>query len=128
MTAGLFRDTKGSFSEFWARQEPFLARGPGRVLTRGRQVGKARREGQVARGEGPAARGESPVKRGETARTVEIERRITEQEAEKRKVETDITTAFAQGDHQLGRRLAGRLARVTRMLDELYEEWERMAK
>ncbi|MGA2977853.1 MAG: ribosomal protection-like ABC-F family protein [Spirochaetia bacterium] len=109
-----FKRYQGSFTEFWAHQEPFLVRGTGRVLTRGRQVGKARREVEVPR--------------GEKARTIDIERRIAEQEAEKRQAETDIADAFAKGDHQLGRRLASRLESVSRILDELYAEWERIAE
>jgi ATP-binding cassette subfamily F protein 3 len=108
-----FQKYHGSFSEFWARREPFLVRGKGRVLTRSRQVGKARREDKV-----PGA---------EKKRVAEVERRITEHEAEKRRVETDITAAFSRGDHQEGRKLANRLASVSRMLKELYEEWETMA-
>ncbi len=110
----MFQRYHGSFTEFWARREPFLARGKGKVLTRSRQVGKARREGQV-----PSA---------EKKRVAEVERRITEHETEKRQVETDITAAFSRGNHQEGRRLANRLAQVSRMLKELYEEWETMAE
>jgi hypothetical protein len=73
----------------------------------------ARREGRAA----------SPVAK----RVTELERRITEHETEKRQAETDITAVFSRGNHQEGRRLANRLARVSRMLRELYEEWEATA-
>lgn len=109
-----FHRYHGSFTEFWARREPFLARGKGKVLTRSRQVGKARRGGQVAG--------------AEKKRVAEVERRITEHEAAKRQLESDITAAFSRGAHQEGRRLANRLAQVSRMLKELYEEWETMAE
>ncbi len=58
----------------------------------------------------------------------DLERRITDLETEKRQAETDITAAFSLGKHQEGRRLANRLAQVSRMLQELYEEWESTAK
>jgi len=108
-----FRTYHGSFTEFWARREPFLARGKGKVLTRSRQVGKARSGGRAA---GPDAK-----------RVADLERRITDLEAEKRRLETDITAAFSRGAHQEGRRLANRLAQVSRMLKELYGEWEATA-
>jgi ATP-binding cassette subfamily F protein 3 len=108
-----FQAYHGSFTEFWARREPFLARGKGKVLTRSRQVGKVRREGRAA---GP-----------EPKRVAELERRITEHEAEKQQLETDITAAFSRGNHQEGRRLANRLAQVSCMLKELYGEWESTA-
>jgi ATP-binding cassette subfamily F protein 3 len=109
-----FRTFHGSFTEFWARREPFLARGKGRVVTRSRQVDRARREGRAA----------SSGKR----RVADLERRIAEHEAEKRRVETEITAAFSRGQHQEGRKLANRLASVSRMLEELYEEWEAAAE
>jgi ATP-binding cassette subfamily F protein 3 len=108
-----FQTYNGSFTEFWAQREPFLARGKGKVLTRSRQVGKARSGGRAA---GPDAK-----------RIADLERRITDLETEKRQVETDITAAFSLGKHQEGRRLANRLAQVSRMLQELYEEWESTA-
>lgn len=112
---GAFRRYHGSFTEFWARREPFLARGgKGKVLTRSRQVGTARREGRAAG--------------GEKTRVADLERRITEHETEKRKLESDITAAFSRGRHQEGRRLANRLAQVSRMLEELYAEWETTAE
>jgi ATP-binding cassette subfamily F protein 3 len=109
-----FRTYHGSFTEFWAGREPFLARGKGKVLTRSRQVDRARRGGRTA----------SAGKR----RVADLERRIAEHEAEKRRVESEITAAFSRGQHQEGRKLANRLASVARMLEELYEEWEATAE
>lgn len=109
-----FRTYHGSFTDFWARREPFLARGKGKVVTRSRQVNQARREGR------PAIAGKR--------RVADLERRIAEQEAEKRRAEAEITAAFSRGQHQEGRRLANRLASVSRILEELYEEWEAAAE
>jgi len=109
-----FRTYHGSFTDFWARREPFLARGKGKVVTRSRQVDRARREGR------PASAGKR--------RVADLERRIAEQEAEKRRAEAEITAAFSRGQHQEGRRLANRLASVSRILEELYEEWEAEAE
>lgn len=118
---GRFETFQGSFSEFWAGREPYLARGAGRVLTRGKQQEAARREERRRLGK---AGKETAAGR---ERAADLERRIGELEDEKRAVEAKITEAFAAGDHQGGRRLAMRLDRVSRMLEELYGEWERTA-
>jgi ATP-binding cassette, subfamily F, member 3 len=112
-----FRRHAGSFTEFWAGQEPFLVRGRSRVLTRGRQMDRSRREPERT----------VPASGAERKRVADLERRITEQEADKRRLETEITEAFTRGAHQEGRRLANRLASVSRMLEELYREWEAAA-
>ncbi len=51
-----------------------------------------------------------------------------ELEAKKREVESAVTAAFADGDHQLGKRLASNLERVSRMLEDLYGQWEEAAE
>lgn len=57
------------------------------------------------------------------AREDGAEARILRLEAEKRDLERRIEDAFAAGDHVTGRQLAGRLERVVRQIDKLYEEW-----
>jgi len=115
---GRFETFRGSFSEFWAGREPYLARGSGRVLTRGKQLEAARRDARKRAGREAAAA---------TGRTADLERRIGELESEKGELETKITASFTAGDHQEGRRLSNRLDRVSRMLEELYGEWEKTA-
>lgn len=51
------------------------------------------------------------------------EARILRLESEKRELERRIEDAFAAGDHGTGRQLAGRLERVVRQIEKLYEEW-----
>ena len=98
---GRFVPYAGSFSEFWEARKPFLLRGNGRVLARGKQRETDRVERAGSRTNGRAA---------------EIERRIVEREEEKRSVERDIVAAFADGDHQRGKLLTSRLDRVSRLL------------
>jgi ATP-binding cassette subfamily F protein 3 len=54
-----------------------------------------------------------------------LEQRITSLESEQRELERKIETAFDAGDHVSGRRLAKRLDRVLRQIDNLYDEWAR---
>jgi ATP-binding cassette subfamily F protein 3 len=87
----------GTFSEYWAQrcaeQDPGRAR-PGRP--------QAERAGTGA----PA-----------------LERRITEQEAEKLRLEKSIADAFSAGDHVRGKALATRLERTARLLEDQYRQW-----
>ncbi len=103
-----FTVTRGSFSEVWAGREPFLTRSDGRTGTRRRRYENT---------SGPKA--------GEGGRGQEIERRITEMEAAKRSLEAEMTAAFTEGDRRRGRALGEKLDRTSRILDELYREWEK---
>jgi len=106
-----FVASKGSFSEVWAGRQPFMSRGDGRTLTRRKRYEEAKERG-----------GRPP---SNAQRVREIERRITELEAEKRRLEEDITAAFGEGDHRRGRALGQKLERTSRLLKGLYEEWEK---
>jgi ATP-binding cassette subfamily F protein 3 len=105
-----FETFPGSFSEFWETRKPLLARGDGRVLSRRKQVERARAD---------------RAGRQRTTHAADIERRIVEREAEKRQVEKEMAAAFASRDHQKGKQLAARLDRVARLLEDLYDQWER---
>ncbi len=113
-----FRPFQGTFSEFWA------ARGPGRARA---DRTAERRAKQVEHSRGGETRhrtarvSKDPAR---AARARELERRIETMEAEKHHLEDLITSAYEKGNHQEGRRLATRLDRTSRMLTELYEEWE----
>jgi ATP-binding cassette subfamily F protein 3 len=108
----------GTYSEFWASREHFLSRGDGRLLTRRKRYQEARR---------PAGRART-TSQSNAERVGQLERRIMGLEAEKREAESAIAAAFADGDHQRGKRLASNLDRVSRRLRELYGEWERIAE
>jgi ATP-binding cassette subfamily F protein 3 len=97
----------GSFSEFWATRAPARPNG-------GRTNGHGRKRVQGRERAGRAAR---------PADISAIERRITEQEAEKLRLESLIAQAITAADHQRGKGLAARLDRTTRLLDDLYRQW-----
>ncbi len=94
----------GSFAEYWARRATEEQQPPRRVQA---GASKARGAGNAPHADGAA-----------------IERRITEQEAEKLRLERLIGEAFAAGDHQRGKALGIRLDRNARLLADLYQKWE----
>jgi ATP-binding cassette, subfamily F, member 3 len=106
---GRFAASTGAFSEVWAGRNPLLARGDGRAITRRKRYADA-----GAKQTAPAG--------ADHAR--ELERRITELEAEKRGLEAGIEAAFSRRDHGKGRLLGTKLERASRLLAQLYGEWE----
>jgi len=100
-----FAPFPGSFAEYWARRST-EGQGP-------------REHARTAKG-----RGAGDARRLDAAG---IERRITEQEAEKLRLERLIGEAFAAGDHQAGKALGNRLDRTARLLADLYEQWEALS-
>jgi ATP-binding cassette subfamily F protein 3 len=98
--------------EFWQerdgaasapRRRPPAASAPARLATRGRE----RR-----RPPGPAPAGA-------------IEGRIERLERERAEVERKLSEAFARGEHRQGRDLANRAERLQKLIDALYEDWQR---
>ena len=58
----------------------------------------------------------------------DLERRLTELEKQKLHAEREVSDAFAAGDHVKGRKLSNTLAKVSRQLYTLYEEWEEASR
>ena len=52
-----------------------------------------------------------------------LEARIERLESEKMELERQVTRALQSGDRTLERRYAGRLRRVVRQVERLYEQW-----
>jgi ATP-binding cassette, subfamily F, member 3 len=104
-----FAPFAGSFAQYWAARSPGAEARPDAEADRGR----------VAIGRHGAGQG---TRAGRD--TAALERRITEQEAEKLRLEKLVSEAFAAGDHQRGKALATRLERTARLLADLYRQRE----
>ncbi len=94
----------GTFSELWAMRQ---------------------RPGGERRPRPPAGRAQAGRPRPPAA-APDIERRITEQEAEKLRLEKAMADALSAGEHQRGKSLGVRLDRTARLLDDLYRQWEEL--
>jgi hypothetical protein len=52
-----------------------------------------------------------------------LERRIAELEAEKERLEREISDCFSRGEGRKGRDLSRRHEKVLALIDRLYQEW-----
>ena len=139
---------EGSFGEYWrdrgASASPRAARPAGsRALEdRGAELSRAREargRAAVAAAPGAASRTPSGAAKGETARAAKgaasaaasraaaLEARIGELEKEKLRAEGESARAIGRRDFERGGRLAEEAAKLGRLLDKLYAEWEALA-
>jgi len=108
------RRFNGNFSEFWVSELSLSRQLGGKVASRAKersqfQADRKKKRSRIA---------------GSNTRIAELERRLTELEGRKLHAEREVSDAFATGDHVKGRKLSNTLAKVSRQLDALYEEWE----
>ena len=107
-----FHPFRGSFSEFWTARASESPRPDGRVSTRAKQHARS-----------SPRRDTSHTSRRNNSELPRIESRIAEMEQKKAETESELTRAFADGDHQRGRHLSTELAKLMRRLDDLYGQW-----
>ncbi|MBN2858602.1 MAG: hypothetical protein JXN63_09405, partial [Candidatus Delongbacteria bacterium] len=96
---------EGSFSEWWASVNPVKPKSSGRISTRGSD----RRDSQK----------KSSGNREEQEQKA-LESRIEAMESEKSDLESLINDAFTRGDHKRGRELSTKLEKLSRQLDDLW--------
>ncbi len=97
---------EGNFSNFWLQRQSKSKRAVGRVSKRRKQR-------------------ENTYKNEKKAKVVQdLEQRLEKLEAEKVILESKISEAFTQGNHQEGRRLANQLDTLQGQLDDAYRQWE----
>lgn len=122
---------EGSFSEFWHRHAPRLAKTALSADVRGRRRavatgsgGSGGRDGSRRVHEGGAAR--AATRGASSSRTDDggaTEREIMRLEAEQQRLEAAMSSAFSAGDYRTGRKVASDLAQVRDRIEELYERW-----
>lgn len=96
----------GSFSEFWLANYGRRPEGRGRMPAKKAAV--------------------KPRPQHTAARISELEKQITDAEAKKTALETEISGAFGRGDHREGRKLSAKLEFLGRHIEKLYAEWEEL--
>ena len=111
----------GNFTEFWrTKKADRSSRG------QNKELGKRRVSAQgQKRGDKPHNRAVRPKSGYSNATSTGLESRIERHEQERAVLETEITKAFATGDHKRGRELSNKLEKVSRLIDKLYGEWEK---
>ncbi|MBB6480724.1 ribosomal protection-like ABC-F family protein [Spirochaeta isovalerica] len=95
----------GSFSRWWASANPVRPKSSGRISTRGSD----RREDR-----------KNSSDKGAEEELKVLESRIETMETEKSELESSINDAFTKGDHKKGRELSVKLEKLSRQLDELW--------
>jgi ATP-binding cassette subfamily F protein 3 len=110
--AGSIVEWDGNFSEFW-----FARHGSGIHFTHGAKTpgsGVGKKGGETGAPKKTTTSSPAPA---------EIERRIVALEAEKKQAEAAMGEAYSAGNLEKARNLGGKLARLTREIERLYESW-----
>ena len=122
-----FVEHDGNFSEFWYRKygsrgiAPFAA---GRAATaEGRAAAVARSTTGAQIGTESAGKSREQKANDGAKNADAIEKRIVALEAERGRIEREITAAYGAGELKKARALGERLERNGRLIDRLYEEW-----
>ncbi len=109
----------GNFSEFWQQHKSTQPRG-GTM----KGLGQRRKAAVFKTATGGATEKKAVNKNSAVARqAAEIESRIARLEEERAILESEITEAFAAGDHKLGREKSNKLSSVSTRIEKLFDEW-----
>jgi ATP-binding cassette subfamily F protein 3 len=128
-----FVEHDGNFSEFWYRKygsrgiAPFAtgraATAEGRATTVAGRAKAARSSDGTLGGDGSTGRNDAPKASRGAKDADAIERRIVALEAERERIERELTAAYGAGDLKKARALGERLAETGTLIDRLYANW-----
>jgi len=105
---GGFRSYEGNFSDYFKVRYPVLPRMKGGIADRGRERKKE-------------------ISSENNGKVENLERRIEEAEIEKVKLESELKQAFHDKDMKNGRKTSLLIEKLTRRLEKMYSDWEKMA-
>ncbi len=120
---GEFVEYDGNFSEFWYRRYGDSTGGPFKATKGGDPEGRGK---AIERAKTAAAKGavKGAVKGPTNQSNDGIERRIIALEAERARIEKELSLAYESGDLRAARDLGGRLAENAKIVERLYDSWK----
>jgi ATP-binding cassette subfamily F protein 3 len=128
-----FVEHDGNFSEFWYRKygsrgiSPFATgravTAEGRAATVAERATASRLSNGALASDGKAGRNVAAKASGGAKDADAIERRIVALEAERERIERELTAAYGAGDLKKARALGDKLAETGTLIDRLYADW-----